>query len=86
MHAHDPDQHGPIDSRDRSDAVLPRFCGETACRRGIIPLPGVMEGGATKLEAAGAGNGIKGCVLFGMTTSLGMVALANMSGAGKHRG
>jgi hypothetical protein len=86
VHAHDPDQHRPIHSRDRSDAVLPRFRGKAARRRGIISLSGIMEGGATKLEAVGAGNGIKGCLLLSMATSLGMVALASMSGAGKHRG
>jgi hypothetical protein len=53
VHAHDPDQHGPIDSGHRSNTILSGLRGKASGRGGIVGLPGIVQSRPAKLPVVG---------------------------------
>jgi hypothetical protein len=93
MHAHNPDQHRPIDPGHRPNTILSGLHGKASGNGSIVRLPGIVDSRPAKLQAVGAGivpsEGIKVCigaaVLFGLLRGLAASFVVNaLAVAGGH--
>jgi hypothetical protein len=72
VHAHDPNQHGPVDPGNSPDTILPRLRGQTSGSGSIIQLPGIVKSRPAKFQSVGSGTVLVGS-LRGLAVSVVMV-------------